>query len=327
MEEIEAVRFEANWESSMAVSIRSSKEEGVAADAEDHARWKVYTDGSGIDGRIGAAAVLYRDGIEVRTSRKRLGSAKKHTVFEGEGIGANLGMGLLWAEPDIDGDATIAIDSTAEIRATQGIKSQPSSYIWDKWHRHARVLQRKHPGIRLTFRWCPGHLNVAGNDRADEEANRAAQDGSSTSTSISPAFRGTLPWSRSAAKQAFNAALKLKVAEGWRKSARHHRVKRYDPSFPSAKFMKLTNSLPRKHAAILLQLRLGHTILNRHLHRINRVDSPLCPCCHQCDKTFIHYLLHCPAHANARAELHRKGGRDSCVLEKLLTKPKLLPLL
>ncbi|KAJ7103715.1 hypothetical protein C8R44DRAFT_887239 [Mycena epipterygia] len=34
-----------------------------------------------------------------------------------------------------------------------------------------------------------------------------------------------------------------------------------------------------------------------------------------------------PAHANARAELHRLGGRDSRVLEKLLTKPKLIPLL
>ncbi|KAJ6481015.1 hypothetical protein C8R45DRAFT_758310, partial [Mycena sanguinolenta] len=158
-------------------------------------------DGSGIDGKIGAAAVLYRDGVEVRTSRKRLGSMKKHTMFEGEGVGANLGMGLLWAEPGIDGDATIAIDSTSAIRATQNIKSQPSSYIWDKWHRHARALQRKHPGIRLNIRWCPGHLNVRGNDRADEEAKHAAQDGSSTNATIPPAFRGVLPWSRSASKQ------------------------------------------------------------------------------------------------------------------------------
>ncbi|KAJ6596047.1 hypothetical protein B0H10DRAFT_1659825, partial [Mycena sp. CBHHK59/15] len=64
-----------------------------------------------------------------------------------------------------------------------------------------------------------------------------------------------------------------------------------------------------------------------HLHRINRADSPICPCCHQVEETVIHYLLHCPAHANARAELHRIGGRDSRVLEKLLTKSKLLPLL
>ncbi|KAJ7097481.1 hypothetical protein C8R44DRAFT_532373, partial [Mycena epipterygia] len=48
----------------------------------------------------------------------------------------------------------------------------------------------------------------------------------------------------------------------------------------------------------LIQLRIGHTILNKHLHHINHADSPICPCCHQGDETVIHYLLHCPAHAN-----------------------------
>ncbi|KAJ7810156.1 hypothetical protein B0H14DRAFT_2379309, partial [Mycena olivaceomarginata] len=69
----------------------------------------------------------------------------------------------------------------------------------------------------------------------------------------------------------------------------------------------------------------GEIDAKRKLNRINRAESPLCPCCHQSDETVMHYLLRCPAHANARAELHRKGGRDSRVLEKLLTRPKLLP--
>ncbi|KAJ7762345.1 hypothetical protein DFH07DRAFT_956820 [Mycena maculata] len=42
------------------------------------------------------------------------------------------------------------------------------------------------------------------------------------------------------------------------------------------------------------------------------------------DETVLHYLLHCPTHANAREELHRLGDRDSCI-EKLLTRPKLIP--
>ncbi|KAJ6570535.1 hypothetical protein DFH09DRAFT_871408, partial [Mycena vulgaris] len=97
--------------------------------------------------------------------------------------------------------------------------------------------------IRITIRWCPGHCDVAGNERAGTEAKRAAQDGSSPDTSIPPAFRGRLPWSRSAAKQTFNAATKLKVAAEWRKSARYHRVRCFDLSLPSAKFMKLTDRI------------------------------------------------------------------------------------
>ncbi|KAJ7721833.1 hypothetical protein DFH07DRAFT_1007414 [Mycena maculata] len=38
----------------MAVSIQSSKDEALKAEAADEARWKVYSDGSGIDGMMGA---------------------------------------------------------------------------------------------------------------------------------------------------------------------------------------------------------------------------------------------------------------------------------
>ncbi|KAJ7110871.1 hypothetical protein C8R44DRAFT_883338 [Mycena epipterygia] len=85
--------------------------------------------------------------------------------------------------------------------------------------------------------------------------------------------------------------------------------------------------MPRKLAVILLQLRVGHTILHKHLHRIKCADSSTCPCCHRVDETVLHYLLHCPAHSNAREELQRLSGRDAHVIEKLLTQEKLLPLL
>ncbi|KAJ7110870.1 hypothetical protein C8R44DRAFT_633512, partial [Mycena epipterygia] len=70
------------------------------------------------------------------------------------------------------------------------------------------------------------HRNIPGNERADVEAKKAAQEGSSESTSIPMAYRDcVLPWSRSARKQQYNTQLRRRVAEEWRKSSWHHRIK------------------------------------------------------------------------------------------------------
>ncbi|KAJ7191575.1 ribonuclease H-like domain-containing protein [Mycena pura] len=186
----------------MAVSIRSSKDEALEAEEKDEARWKVYSDGSGIDGKIGASAVLYRDGQEIRVSRLQLGADTDHTVYEAEGIGISLGLGLLWAERCVEGDVTIAVDSQPAIKATTNRRPTPSHYIWDDIHVHAAAVRRKHPEARITIRWTPGHRDVLGNERADEEAKKAAQEGSSRPGAIPPIYRNrVLPVSRSARKQ------------------------------------------------------------------------------------------------------------------------------
>jgi ribonuclease HI len=218
MEEIKSVRYGTDWEPSMAVSIRSSKEGAEEEHKNDKARWKIYTDGSGIDGKIGGAAVLYRDGVEVGASRKRLGTAKTHTVYEGEGIGGALGLGLLWRERDVVGEVTLAVDSTAAIRASQIPRPGPLPWIWGKWDSYARMILRKHLEAHITICWTPGHRGIAGNERADEEAKRAVQDGDAGK--IPKSFRGPMPWSQSARLQKYNADIKAIVASEWAKSPR-----------------------------------------------------------------------------------------------------------
>ncbi|KAJ6615796.1 hypothetical protein B0H10DRAFT_1712694, partial [Mycena sp. CBHHK59/15] len=77
----------------------------------------------------------------------------------------------------------------------------------------------------------------------------------------------------------------------------------------------------------ILQLCTGHCILNKHLHRIKKSDTPLCPCCHQREEMVQHHLLECPAHQNAHHELCRLGGCDAQYVDKLLSKKELFPLL
>ena len=56
----------------------------MEAAATAHTKVTVFLDGSGHDGQIRAATVLYRDRAEKKAVRKHMGSEECHTVFEAE---------------------------------------------------------------------------------------------------------------------------------------------------------------------------------------------------------------------------------------------------
>ncbi|KAG9077368.1 hypothetical protein FRC06_008956 [Ceratobasidium sp. 370] len=72
-----------------------SREEALLAADQPNADVQIYSDGSGIDGGIGAAAVLCREGRSDKTLCLYVGSDKRHTVYEAELVGALLALHLL----------------------------------------------------------------------------------------------------------------------------------------------------------------------------------------------------------------------------------------
>ncbi|RPD54989.1 hypothetical protein L227DRAFT_510637, partial [Lentinus tigrinus ALCF2SS1-6] len=98
MEKIAPTRHPPHWEPAHLVDIASSKDDA----AESEARWaqrngiRVYSDGSELEGGVGAAAVLFNERSRDWTSlRLHLGSADEHTVYEAETVGAILGTELI----------------------------------------------------------------------------------------------------------------------------------------------------------------------------------------------------------------------------------------
>ncbi|KAJ7314741.1 hypothetical protein DFH08DRAFT_716260 [Mycena albidolilacea] len=77
------------------------------------------------------------------------------------------------------------------------------------------------------------------------------------------------------------------------------------------------------HARIS-QLRSHHAPLAKHLHRLNKLPSPNCPCCGQHDETVEHFLHFCAAHEHARRQL-RASSRLAAHSKHLLSDPELLP--
>ena len=325
MEKIEAVRQGPKWEPDVAIRIASSKELAKEEDVADATPIKVYTDGSGLEGKVGGAAVLYRNGVLKSKRRMLLGSVAHHTVYEGEGVGLILGLELIREEGQAEGMVSMGVDNTAAITATHAIKPGPSHYLWDIFHKRLAMVRKRHITVDLLVKWVPGHMDITGNEKADSEAKKAITDGSSPQRKLPAPLRKVLPRSKSAVRQAYHHRLKTAAVKLWSKSPRFDRMALIDPDFAHNKFAKLTRSISRNQASILFQLRSGHVPLNTYLHRIRKEDSPICPSCHHHRETVMHYVLHCEAYTNARHIMFHEAGRDARTLGKLLSTVDLLP--
>ena len=55
----------------------------------------------------------------------------------------------------------------------------------------------------LLVKWTLGHMDIIGNEKADEEAKKAVREGSSPLPKLPAPLRKMLPWSKSAAKQEY----------------------------------------------------------------------------------------------------------------------------
>ena len=276
-----------------------------------------------MEGKIGAAAILYRNGRLKTRLRYQLGSQCHHTVYEGEGVGALLGTKLISNEWGVR-SATFYIDNQASITATQLTNPTSGHHIFDALYEGIEALKKKHSGIRLQVKWVPGHKGVDGNERADEQAKKAITEGSSGRSELPRHLKKMLPYSKSALKWAYNEKLKHRVQKTWQKSSRFEHMKKTDPTTPSDKYIKLITNLLRKLASILTQLRTGHAPLAKHLHRIGKSDSLICPVCQQGEESVQHFILHCPAHQEARQRLCTTTGRRDVNITKLLTTPRAL---
>ena len=307
----------------MKIKILTDADEAIADMEQDHPDVKIFTDGSGMEGEIGASAVLYRNGRIKSSVRYKLGQQKHHTVYEGEAAGLLLGMKLMEREWGIR-SAIFYVDNRAAILATQLTKPASGHHIFDTLHNYIGKILNENIDLQISIKWIPGHKGVAGNEKADELAKKAITEGSSTHDRIPKQLQNPLPQSKSAHLQAFNEKLKVIAHKQWEKSPRFDRMKATDPTAPSSKYIKLTEKLPRKLTSILTQLRTGHAALAKHLHRIKKADSPLCPACLQRPETVQHLILHCPAHQAARHTLRTKTGGQDIKIAKILTTAKYL---
>ena len=313
------------YKRTFAATIADSKEESIKEEAKDDSDVRIYTDGSGFEGNVGAAAVLYRKGAKEpeKVLRYHLGSLKKHTTFEGEAVGSILAAWMLQGRPEVGrSKITNYTDSQAFIRATGTRKSGPGQYLIMEYLSLTEAMNNDANSlhstgtVKFSLNWVAAHQGVAGNERVDEEAKKAAQGESSPPEDLPPILRKRLPYSASAVKQEFAESQKVRWREAWQDSPRYARFQHVDPNFPFNKFRKLSERLSRSQASLMMQLRTGHIPLNFYLHRIKKSATRRCESCWgiarlEITETVIHFLFECQAYAAERYDMDRALGRQS----------------
>jgi hypothetical protein len=127
-----------------------------------------------------------------------------------------------------------------------------------------------------------------------------------------------LPISRAAEIQRHDAELKRQARAIFAKSPRASFTHEIDPTMPSAAFARITKDMTRRHASLLIQLRIGHVALNKYMHKIGKTSSPICTQCQSAQETVHHYLFQCPAFNEQRKIMEKRLKRGANSIRTLL---------
>ena len=137
-------------------------------------------------------------------------------------------------------------------------------------------------GMKMDIEWIPGHMSIAGNDMADEEAKKAAKSqGKGVDTiALSPLKSSRSQSIKRTNKDNWNAV--------WKASSHLRKITTQRHVDKSA---KIYNGITkRRDTARLVRLRTGHCSLNEYLYQFGIEESPTCECNSEFVETVDHFF-------------------------------------
>ena len=148
-------------------------------------------------------------------------------------------------------------------------------------------------GDRVLYQWVPGHMNLAGNERADCLAKRGGLD---TPTFTEP---GTTPCSYDKARTTIRRWETTRWNESWDNSLKGREVWR---NLPRPNRADAWWRLNRSEQCIISQFRTGHCPIGAYFGRIRPNFDSRCRHCGLEEETVEHILRECPQLADSRKD-------------------------
>ena len=118
LETITPISRNVNAPSQYTMKIAKTREDSILYESQDTADYKIFSDGSGHDDGLGAAAILYRKGRArpVKSLKIYLGPLTKHNAFKAEVVGAILAVWIIKNSPKTIGKKiSLYVDNQATI--------------------------------------------------------------------------------------------------------------------------------------------------------------------------------------------------------------------
>ncbi|KID87351.1 Ribonuclease H-like protein, partial [Metarhizium majus ARSEF 297] len=279
----------------------------------------IYTDGSGINGHVGAAAVCTTTS---QTKSAYMGDDAVSTVYAGELQGISLALQIAQEDRDrgnIRNKVLIYTDNQAAIRSVARPRGKAGSYLLQNITRRAQELREQ--GLTVEIRWIPAHTGIYGNEAADKAAKEATgwrMKGPPGPKAQRPRALHSL---RSALKLWTSMVVNKRWQAQWRQETRGRTTFRHTPE-PTPRVLQPHKNFSKRQSAIYVQLRTEKIGMNDFLfkRRVPEIKDPRCDC-GEGRQTVAHILLQCRRHAALRnRELGQFPGRQN--LRVLLSERK-----
>ena len=170
---------------------------------------------------------------------------------------------------------------------------------------------------KVTLAWVPGHVGIAGNEKADQLAKRGAQ------TPLTGPEPG-VGISRSCAKR---------TIESWELNQHQNRWSQTNGARHSKLMMRAVTTtrtkeilkLKREDLQMVTGLITGHCATKQHLHTLGVInENPRCRFCSIENETATHLIFNCEALTRRRFEAF---GTDNLVVEDLTSRQQIKGLL
>ncbi|XP_062703499.1 uncharacterized protein LOC134285957 [Aedes albopictus] len=247
-------------------------------------RCKIYTDASNLDGTCGI-------GIFLEFSNRRISLRLEHQTS------------IMTAE-------LLAIKVAAdEVRAHQArdavifTDSLSSCMLLDHSQRHSERSEIADEIIRtcqewnVDIQWIPSHIDIKGNDLADELAKHGAQHGELFEHPV-------------LLKDAYLRLMKIKQEKvnNWYKDYANEKGRKFAEIQPEFKEKPWYYNLPLNNVETrtLNRLITGHDYSKYWLHKMKLKDSPICDFCNEME-TAEHLVLHCKRYSQIRKQYDYDG--------------------